>query len=75
LLRQLVRAALPLGQGVILDPFMGSGSTVAAAVACNLHAIGLESNVDYFAMASRAIPALAQLKVAEVGRNGAQPRL
>jgi site-specific DNA-methyltransferase (adenine-specific) len=26
LLRQLVRAALPLGEGTILDPFMGSGS-------------------------------------------------
>jgi len=30
-MRQLVRAALPLGRGVILDPFMGAGSTVAAA--------------------------------------------
>src|SRR5437016_6669211 len=33
-LRQIVRAALPFGQGVILDPFMGSGSTVAAASTC-----------------------------------------
>jgi len=35
-LRQIVRAALPLGEGVILDPFMGSGSTIGAAVACGL---------------------------------------
>src|ERR1700704_1052455 len=41
-LRQLVRAALPLGEGTILDPFMGSGSTVAAATACELKSIGLE---------------------------------
>ncbi|HEX7344616.1 MAG TPA: DNA methyltransferase, partial [bacterium] len=28
LIRQLVRAALPLKKGIILDPFMGSGSTI-----------------------------------------------
>lgn len=30
-LRQIVYAALPLGEGIVLEPFMGSGSTVAAA--------------------------------------------
>jgi site-specific DNA-methyltransferase (adenine-specific) len=29
LLRRLVWASLPLGEGVVVDPFMGSGSTVA----------------------------------------------
>ena len=61
LMRQLVRAALPLGEGVILDPFMGSGSTIAAAVACGLKSIGLEKDADYFRMARRAIPRLARL--------------
>ncbi len=32
-LRQLVHAALPLGVGIIADPFMGSGSTIAATAA------------------------------------------
>src|SRR5262249_4614556 len=50
-LRQLVRAALPLGEGVVLDPFMGSGSTVAAASACGLQSIGLEVNAEYFQLA------------------------
>jgi site-specific DNA-methyltransferase (adenine-specific) len=63
LLRQLVRAALPLGEGVILDPFMGSGSTIAAASACGLRSIGLESNLGYFELATAAIPALARLKL------------
>jgi len=62
LLRQLVRASLPLGRGVILDPFMGSGSTIAAALACGLKAVGLEVDHEYFEMARRAIPMLAALK-------------
>ena len=56
-----MRSALPLGDGILLDPFMGSGATVAAAVACGLTAVGVESNDDYFLMARRAIPALAKL--------------
>jgi len=58
-LRQIVRASLPLGEGIIVDPFMGSGSTIAAAIACGLESIGLESNATFFAMAERAIPKLA----------------
>lgn len=58
-LRQLVRAALPLEEGIILDPFMGSGSTIAAATACGLKSIGLEQNKEYFQMAQQAIPILA----------------
>lgn len=61
LLRQLVRAALPLGEGTILDPFMGSGSTIAAAAACGLRSTGLEINRKYFEMAEAAIPELAAI--------------
>jgi site-specific DNA-methyltransferase (adenine-specific) len=60
-LRQIVRASLPLGRGLILDPFMGSGSTIAAAMACGLRGIGIESNRDYHAMAVDSIPRLAAL--------------
>lgn len=61
-LRQIVRASLPLGEGTILDPFMGSGSTIAAAEACGLQSIGLEVREDFFTMAKSAIPRLAALK-------------
>src|SRR5437660_5267668 len=60
-LRQIVRAALPLGEGTILDPFMGSGSTIAAAAACGLKSIGLELRAEYFTIAKTAIPRLAEL--------------
>jgi DNA modification methylase len=62
-LRQIVRASLPLGEGVILDPFMGSGSTIAAAKASGLRSIGLEIRKEFFSMAQSAIPKLAAMKV------------
>lgn len=62
-LRQLVWAALPMGQGVILDPFAGSGSTLAAATALGVNSIGVELDPDYAKMAVAAIPRLASLDV------------
>lgn len=63
LMRQLVYAALPLGEGVIADPFLGSGSTVAAAEAVGVQCIGVERFADYYEMARQAIPQLAALEV------------
>jgi len=62
-LRHLVRGVLPLGKGVVLDPFAGSGSTLAAAEAVSYRSIGLEKDEHYFAMAQHAIPALTRLKL------------
>ncbi len=63
-LRQVVHAALPLGEGIIADPFMGSGSTVAAAEMLGLTCIGIERYADYFNMSANAIPQLARLATA-----------
>lgn len=60
-LRQIVRAALPLGSGVVLDPFMGSGSTIAAGEAQDIQCVGVERFADYYKMSKRAIPRLANL--------------
>lgn len=62
LMRQLVRASLPLGQGVVLDPFMGGGSTIAAAVAVGYRSIGVERDLEYFKIAEAGIPKLARFK-------------
>jgi len=69
-LRRIVRAALPFGEGVILDPFMGSGSTLAAACACGLRSIGLETRAEYFELAKKAVPALACFRPRETNGNG-----
>lgn len=62
-LRQIVRASLPLGEGIVLDPFAGSGSTLAAAEAVGYQSMGIEQDPHYIAVAKNAIPALAKLKV------------
>ncbi len=60
-LRTLVRGILPLGDGVILDSFAGSGSTLAAAESLGYASIGVERDPHYFALARDAIPKLAAL--------------
>lgn len=63
-LRQVVRGVLPLGKGVVLDPFAGSGSTLAAAEAVGYESIGIERDPDYFALAAEAIPRLVAFPAA-----------
>jgi DNA modification methylase len=58
-MRQIVRASLPLGNGIVLDPFMGGGSTIAAAIAVGYESIGVELDPAYLKMAAKAIPPLA----------------
>lgn len=62
-LRQVVRASLPLGKGIVLDPFAGSGSTLAAAEAVGYRSIGVERDPDYVDIACEAIPSLSHLQV------------
>jgi DNA modification methylase len=69
-MRQIVAASLPLGKGVILDPFAGSGATLAAAEAVGLRSIGIETNKKYFKMAQKAIPTLAAYRNGTSGPDG-----
>ena len=61
-LRQLVRGVLPLGEGTVLDPFCGAGSTLAAAEAVGYASIGVEKDQRYFAIAKEAVPRLAEYR-------------
>lgn len=58
-LRKVVRAVLPMGIGVVLDPFAGSGSTLAAAEAIGYTSVGVELDPLYVDVAKRAIPKLS----------------
>ncbi|MBN1995640.1 MAG: site-specific DNA-methyltransferase [Anaerolineae bacterium] len=64
-LRQIIYASLPLGEGIVVDPFMGSGSTVAATEAVGYACIGIERLEEYYVMSQQAIPKLAQLTTME----------
>ena len=61
-LRALVRGVLPLGEGIVLDPFAGSGSTLAAAEALGYESLGIEKDSRYFEIATKAILKLAAFK-------------
>jgi site-specific DNA-methyltransferase (adenine-specific) len=58
-LRQIVRASLPLGLGIVYDPFAGSGSTLAAAEHFGFHSIGTDRDETYYKLAQQAFPELA----------------
>lgn len=54
LMRWLVRLVTPHG-GVVLDPFMGSGTTGVAALAEGSRFVGIEQSPEYLAIARRRI--------------------
>jgi site-specific DNA-methyltransferase (adenine-specific) len=54
LMAYLCRLVTPPG-GVVLDPFMGSGTTIKAALAEGFQGIGIERDPVYFTMAEHRI--------------------
>lgn len=60
MLERFVRVSCP-ENGVILDPFMGSGSTGVAAVKNHRDFIGIELDTKYFEIAKERINEAAML--------------
>jgi site-specific DNA-methyltransferase (adenine-specific) len=54
LMAYLCRLVTPPG-GIVLDPFMGSGTTIKAAIGEGFHAIGIERDPAYFAMVQQRL--------------------
>ena len=65
LMRYLCRLVTPKG-GVIVDPFMGSGSTGKAAIAEGFGFVGIEMDQDYFEIACARIEAAHKQKSQEL---------
>lgn len=68
LLHTLIEHACPPG-GLVLDPFMGSGSTLVAARDVGRRAIGIERSIDYCKAATERLG--QQVLVAQSGSQGA----
>lgn len=60
-MRQIVQACLPLGTGVVLDPFMGGGSTIAAAISAGYESVGVEVDPKFFSAALESHPSAGGL--------------
>ncbi|MBE0619577.1 MAG: site-specific DNA-methyltransferase [Burkholderiales bacterium] len=54
IIERMVLASCP-ARGVVLDPFMGSGTSAAAAIRHGRNFIGFELNPDYFAIVEKRV--------------------
>ena len=54
----IIKLLAPPGDPVLLDPFAGSGSTLAAAKQLGIRAIGIEKEAEYCEIARRRIEAI-----------------
>ncbi|KKO64433.1 Modification methylase RsrI [Janthinobacterium sp. KBS0711] len=59
IIERMVKASCPPG-GVVLDLFMGSGTTALAAKRCGRDFVGFELNADYCAIIEQRLAALTQ---------------
>ena len=59
IIERMIKASCPIG-GVVLDPFMGSGTTAVAARRCQRQFVGFELNSAYCALIDER---LAQLEI------------
>jgi site-specific DNA-methyltransferase (adenine-specific) len=57
IVERMVKASCPPG-GVVLDPFMGSGTTAVAARRCGRDFVGFELNTEYCEMIEQRLAAL-----------------
>jgi site-specific DNA-methyltransferase (adenine-specific) len=55
LCRKLIQSAMPIKDGIVLVPFVGTGAECVAAKELGQHYIGFEINPDYVRMANKTI--------------------
>jgi site-specific DNA-methyltransferase (adenine-specific) len=72
-MRELVRAVPP--DGLILDPFAGSGSTGVAALLSGRRFIGIEREASYVAIATERLQEADRGEVIKRGASASNGRL
>lgn len=55
LMEYLIKLIMPPKDGILLDPFAGSGTTILAAKNLGFNAIGIEKNLEYYNIAVERI--------------------
>ena len=75
LCRYLCRLTRTPTGGVVLDPFMGSGSLVMAAILEGRDAIGIELDADYFEIAQKRIAWAQEQAIREAQEKAKQLEL
>lgn len=66
LMKKLVHSILPLGRGIVFDPFMGSGTTIAAAEYWGYESIAVERDDEWYELAIESIPRLCHMSQGEL---------
>ena len=72
-LRILARTLLPLGTGIVLEPFAGSGSTIAACEVVGYESVGVELDEHHFVRLEDNIHRLSKLYSRFKGDNLVMP--
>jgi site-specific DNA-methyltransferase (adenine-specific) len=68
IIERMIKASCPPG-GVVLDPFMGSGTTALAAQRCERNFVGFELNPDYCAIIESRLAGPAPEPTRKAGRR------
>jgi site-specific DNA-methyltransferase (adenine-specific) len=61
-MKYLLKLLAPPGDPVVLDPFMGSGTTCLAAEMLGIRSIGIEKSEEYFEIAKRRLESEIQME-------------
>ncbi len=72
IIERIVKASCPPG-GLVLDPFMGSGTSAVAAQRCGRDFVGFELNPDYCALIAQRLSARQETSIPDLSQPNMMP--